>query len=84
MLQPLQIPGGRWESISVDLITQLPMTESGNTKIVVLVDRLSKMVHFAAVPTAFTSSSFLLFAYDMARLYLCIIIRAHGVQCDRQ
>ena len=44
LLQPLQIPGRRWESISVDLITQLPMTRFGNTKIVVFVDRLSKMV----------------------------------------
>ena len=71
--QPLQIPGRRWESISVDLIIQLPMTKSGSTKIVVFVDRLSKMVHFAAVSTVFS-------AYDMARLYLRTIIRAHGVQ----
>ena len=75
MLQPLQIPIRRWESISVDLITQLPMTTSGNTQIVVFVDRLSKMVHFAAVPTAFT-------AFGMARLYVHTIIRAHGVQRD--
>ena len=63
LLQPSQIPGRRWESISADLITQLSMTKSGNTKIVVFVDRFSKMVHFAAVPTAFS-------AYDIARLYM--------------
>ena len=52
------------------------MTKSGNTKAVVFVDRLSKMmVHFAAVPT---NSS----AYDMARLYLHTIIRAHGGQTE--
>ena len=73
LLQPLQIPGRRWESISVDLITQLPPTKAVNTKIVVFVDRLSKMVYFAAVPTAFS-------AYDMARLYLHTVIRAHGMQ----
>ena len=75
LLKPLQIPGRRWESVSVDLITQLqlPMTKSGDTQIVVFVDRLSKMVHFAAVLTAFT-------AYNMARLYVHNGIRSHGTQ----
>ena len=48
---PLQIPNWRWSSISVDLITQLPETVNGNTCIVVFVNRLSNMVHFAAAPT---------------------------------
>ena len=73
LLQPLQIPGRRWASVSVDLITQLPMTKSGNTQIVGFEDRLSKMVHFAAVLTAFT-------AYNMARLYVHNVIRLHGTQ----
>lgn len=73
LLQPLQIPGRRWESVSVDLITQLPETKSGNTQIVVFVDRLSKMVHFAAVMTAFT-------AVHVAQLYMHTIIRLHGIQ----
>ena len=50
-LVPMDIPFRRWSSISVDLITQLPQTVNGNTCIVVFVDRLSKMVHFAAAPT---------------------------------
>ena len=33
-------------------VTQLPETDNGNTCIVVFVDRLSKMVHVAAAPTA--------------------------------
>ena len=73
LLMPLQTLGRRWESVSVDLITQLPQTRSGNTQIVVFVDRLSKMVHFAAVATAFT-------AYMMARLYVHTIVRLHGTQ----
>ena len=55
LLQPLDIPGRRWDSISVDLIVEPPPTQLGNTKIVVFVDRLSKMVHFAAVATSFTA-----------------------------
>ena len=74
-LQPLFVPGRRWESISVDLITQLPQTKIGKTKIVVFVNRLSKMVHFPAAPTKFS-------AYDMARMFVHVIVRAHGTVRD--
>jgi len=50
LLQSLQIPSRRWESVSLDFITQLPLTTSGNTQIVVYVDRLTKMVHLEALP----------------------------------
>ena len=72
LLQPLQIPGRRFESISVDFITELPPTKQGNTKSVVFVHRLSKMVHLAAVPTHFS-------AHDMARRYVHVIVRPHGI-----
>ena len=49
LLQPLPVPEFRWERISVDLITHLPMTKQGHTAIVVFVDAFSKMVHFAPV-----------------------------------
>ncbi len=52
-------------------VTQLPPTKTVNYKIVVFVDNLSKMVRFVAVSTAFG-------AYDMARLYLHIVIRGRG------
>ena len=47
--QSLQIPGRRWESVSVDFIAGLPKTKRGRNSIVVFVDRLTKMAHF--VPT---------------------------------
>ena len=37
LLQSLDIPGKRWETVSLDLITQLPLTKSGNDAIVVCV-----------------------------------------------
>ena len=61
--------------MSVDLITQLPKTKSGNTQIVGFVDRLSKMVHFAAVPTAFN-------AYQMARQYVHTVLKLYGMQLE--
>jgi hypothetical protein len=43
-LHPLPIPSRRWESISLDLITDLPRSQQGFDSIVVFVDRLSRMV----------------------------------------
>jgi hypothetical protein len=45
-LQPMDLPAQRWESISMDLITGLPKTQSGHDSILTVVDRFSKMVHF--------------------------------------
>jgi hypothetical protein len=47
LLQPLSVPSFKWESVSMDFITQLPVTKRGHDAIVVFVDRLTKMVHFA-------------------------------------
>jgi hypothetical protein len=62
LLQPLSIPSFKWESVSMDFFTQLPVTKSGYDAIAVFVDKLTKMVHFA--PT-FTDCS----ARDVARLF---------------
>jgi hypothetical protein len=39
-LAPLPVPGGKWESIGIDFITQLPCTDTGYDAIMVVVDRL--------------------------------------------
>lgn len=43
-LQPLDVPRRRFEWISVDFITDLPVSDRGNDCIVVFADRLSKFV----------------------------------------
>lgn len=75
MLQPLQIPHRPWESVSLDFITQLPETASGNTQIVVFVDRLTKMTHLAAMPTNAT-------ALDVAICFRHNVFRLHGLPRD--
>lgn len=72
LLQPLPVPARRWSDVSLDFITHLPKTRSGYTAILVVVDRLSKMVHF--VPTHDTAT-----AEDVARLFVDNIFVLHGM-----
>ena len=71
-LQPVEIPEGIWECVSMDLITQLPATRSGYDAIAVFVDKLSKMVHLAPCQTACS-------AQDFAKLFRHHVQRLHGL-----
>ena len=71
-LQSLDIPDRPWESVSMDFITQLPLTTRGNTQIMVFVDRLTKMVHLAALPTNTTT-------LDVAHCFVHNVFRLHGL-----
>ena len=48
LLHPLLISKGKWESISMDFITRLPMVQ-GKDCIFVIVDRLTKYAHFFSI-----------------------------------
>ncbi|GIL63102.1 hypothetical protein Vafri_17024, partial [Volvox africanus] len=72
LLEPLPIPGRRWESVSMDLITQLPKTRKNHDAIIVFVDRLSKMVHLAPTTTSCT-------AEDVAHLFTEHVWKHHGL-----
>jgi hypothetical protein len=71
-LMPLPVPGYRWEVVSLDLVTDLPKTNSGYDAVCVFVDKLTKMVHIS--PT-FSNSD----APDLAQLFLRDIYRLHGL-----
>ncbi|KAK1649149.1 hypothetical protein QYE76_066954 [Lolium multiflorum] len=43
LLQPLQIPEWKWDSVGMDFITGLPKSSKGNDSIWVVVDRLTKI-----------------------------------------
>lgn len=70
LLQPLPIPSQVWEDVSMDFITGLPPSR-GYTAIMVVVDRLSKYTHFAALPTRFD-------ALRVAHLFVNTVVRHHG------
>ncbi|KAJ9519158.1 hypothetical protein QJQ45_007709 [Haematococcus lacustris] len=72
LLQPLPVPQHRWEQVSMDLITQLPVTSAGHDAIVVFVDKLTKMIH--TVPTTTTVS-----APELAQLFFDSVFKYHGL-----
>jgi hypothetical protein len=49
LLQPLSIPGWKWEEISMYFIVGLPPTVKNHNSIWVIVDRLTKSAHFIPV-----------------------------------
>jgi hypothetical protein len=71
-MTPLAIPKSRWESISMDLITDLPRTLAGSDSILTVVDRFSKMAHF--IPTTKTCT-----AEKVADLLIKHVISKHGL-----
>ena len=74
LLRPLHIPSRLWSHIALDFVTGLP-TSQGNTTILTMVDRFSKMVHFAALPK-------LPSAAEMANLLVSHVVRLHGIPLD--
>jgi hypothetical protein len=75
LLQPLPIPGRRWESVGMDFITALPETAAKNTQIVVFVDRLTKMVHLDALAESAD-------AEVTARCFVRNVFRLHGLPSE--
>nr|GEY87273.1 putative reverse transcriptase domain-containing protein [Tanacetum cinerariifolium] len=71
LVQP-KIPMWKWERITMDFITKLPKTSNGHDTIWVIVDRLTKSVHF--IPTRVTDSM-----ETLTRLYIKEIVSQHGV-----
>eukprot|EP00253_Pinus_taeda_P007363 PITA_07363 len=71
LLQPLPISEEKWESISMDFITELPMVQ-GKDCIFVVVDRLTKYAHFFAISAHYTAT-------QVAKLFFREIFRLHGL-----
>jgi hypothetical protein len=51
LLQPLEIPTVRFEQVSVDFITTLPETKANHDTVMVIVDKLTKLVMFRPTRT---------------------------------
>ncbi|GJU42406.1 putative reverse transcriptase domain-containing protein, partial [Tanacetum coccineum] len=71
LVQPV-IPVWKWENITMDLVTKLPKTSTGQDTIWVIVDRLTKSAHF--LPMKETDSM-----EKLTRQYLKEVVLMHGV-----
>ncbi|KAL4324148.1 hypothetical protein GQ457_11G026740 [Hibiscus cannabinus] len=72
LLQPSKISKWKWERITMDFVTGLPLTPLKKNSVWVIVDRFTKCAHFLPVHTTYT--------YDkLVELYIGEIVRLHGV-----
>jgi hypothetical protein len=71
LLQPLPMPNGVWQDITMDFIEQLPRSEGYDT-ILVVVDMLSKYARFIPLKHPITTEG-------VAQMMMDHIIKLHGV-----
>ena len=71
LLQPLEVPVDRWHTVSMDFITDLPVVANGMDCILVVVDKLTKLV--VLIPCAKSST-----AEDVAHMLLERVFCVYG------
>ena len=72
LLQPLEVVEWKWEHVTMNFVTHLPLTSRGHDTAWVIVDWLTKSTHFLAVRMTFTLEEF-------DRLCVQEIVRLHGL-----
>ncbi|GKA09528.1 putative reverse transcriptase domain-containing protein, partial [Tanacetum coccineum] len=70
-VQPV-IPVWKWENITMDFVTKLPKTTSGQDTIWVIVDRLTMSAHFLPMKETYSMEK-------LTRKYLKEVVSRHGV-----
>jgi hypothetical protein len=79
LLQPLPIPEWKWEVVTMDCITGLPITCKQHDSIMVVMDKLTKAGHFIPLKTTHKATYVAdIFMKEVARLHeiprqLCFI-----------
>ena len=71
-LQSTQILENKWSEISIDFVTDLPLTANNRHTILVIVDKATRMVHLAPCRKNITGTG-------TAQLLWNTVLRYHGV-----
>jgi hypothetical protein len=74
LFQPVLIPKGPWENVSMDFMVSLPPLR-GFDAIMVVMHQFSKMAHF--IPTKENAT-----AQEMGRLFFTHVFKHHGFPKD--
>lgn len=57
LLQPLPVPGSKFEQITMDFVTDLPPTVNGYDSVLTIVDRLTKVVRFLPIKKSMSAKA---------------------------
>ena len=68
----MQILEWKWEHVAIDFVEGLPITQRGHNGVWVVVDRLTKTVHFLPYNTKWSVAK-------LVRYYVREIVRLHDV-----
>ena len=72
LLNPLQIPHWKWDNITMDFVSGFPLTQQKHDFVWVIVDRLTKSVHYILVRIDYSMDR-------LAELYVDESVRLHRV-----
>ncbi|KAA3477867.1 Retrotransposable element Tf2 [Gossypium australe] len=72
LLQPILILEWKWDRVTMDFVSRLPLTPRKKDAIWVVVDRLAKSAHFIPVRSNYSLDR-------LAELFISEIVRLHGV-----
>ena len=72
LLQPFPIPKWKWDVISMDFITGLSKTKKQNDFILIVIDKMSKALHFIPVKLTYK-------AVNIVDIFLKEIFRLYGI-----
>ncbi|KAA3480392.1 DNA/RNA polymerases superfamily protein [Gossypium australe] len=72
LLQPVKIPQWKWERITMDFVSGLPLTPTKKDSVWVIMDRLMKSANFIPVRVDYSLQR-------LAKLYVVEIVRLHRV-----
>ena len=72
LLQPLEIPGWKWEHIIMDFIVGLPKNRASHDAIWIIVNRLAKSAHFLPISEKYTIER-------LVKLYMNEVVTRHGM-----
>ena len=72
LFQTIPILEWKWEVISMDFITGLPRTSRQHDSIIVVVNKLTKVVHFIPVKSTCSTN-------DVANAFIRDVVRLNGV-----
>ena len=72
LLNPPLIPQWKWDNITMDFVSGLPLTQQKHDSIWVIVDKLTKSAHFIPVRMDYSMDR-------LAKLYVKEIVQLHGI-----